>query len=267
MKIGITQLCVKGSIDEVILKTSTWGYDVLELGLRSEDGVLHMKMSEQERSDVAKRVRETGLELVSLVASPVRDAGSMISNDASSRRAAEEMCRRVLDVAASMDADTILLVPGALTPEVQYDVAVEYLIESLRKIAPHAESRGVTVAVEQVWNKFLVSPLDMKRVMEEVAHPRIGVYIDTGNMLFWGYPEHWIRILAPFIAKIHFKDFKRDGMQLQFVPLGEGEVNWDNVMREIVAAGYTGPVISEVGGEDDLHARMVPVMREIVGRK
>ncbi|MFC1582150.1 sugar phosphate isomerase/epimerase family protein [Planctomycetota bacterium] len=264
MKIGITQLCIPGTVAEVITKVTGWGYEVIELGMKTEGGILNLSQSAQEQKDMAAQISDAGLDLVSLVGSPVQEAGSMFAAEKGSRDAAHDACREVVDTAVRMGADTVLLVPGRLTGEVCYDEAMDLLIESLRAVAPYAEQAGISLAIEQVWNKFLVSPMDMKTVIEGADSKAVGVYMDTGNMLFWNYPEHWIRILAAYIKKIHFKDFTREGMTLKFVPLREGDVNWDAVMTEIRAAGYDGPVISEVGGEDEIHARMAEVMKEII---
>ena len=197
------------------------------------------------------------------MASPVAEF-SLLHKEEGVRDKGIERCRLVLDTASLMGADTILLVPGRLVPETYYNEAMELLIDSLKKIAPHAENAGVSIGIENVWNKFLVSPMDMKYVIESVGSNLVGTYIDTGNMVFWNYPEHWIRILAPYIKKVHFKDFKMEGMKLEFTPLKEGEVNWDGVMREIRNAGYDDAVISEVGGDDELMAKMARVMRDII---
>lgn len=263
MKIGITQLCVSGTVDEVVAKTKKWGYEVLELGMRSKGGILNLNTPAGEKKEIAGKITDAGINLVSIVALPVPEF-SLFHGEGNVRKKGIDRCRVVLDTAALMGADTILLVPGTLVPETCYDKAVDLLINSLQKIAPHAERMGVNIGVENVWNRFLVSPLDMKAVIERVGNDFIGTYIDTGNMAFWNYPQHWIKILAPYIKKIHFKDFKMEGMTLKFTPLREGQVDWKAVMREIRNAGYDGPVISEVSGDDKLMAATARVMREII---
>ncbi len=264
MKIGITQLCISGTIDEVIKKTQEWGYEALELGMRSEGGILNLGTSKDEKKEMARKIADAGIDLASIVASPVAEF-SLFHRAQKVRDKGIERCKLVLNNTASlMGANTILLVPGALVSETCYDEAIEFLISSLKKIAPHAEDSRVSIGIENVWNKFLVSPMDMKYVLEEVDSSFVGAYIDTGNMVMWNYPEHWIKILAPYIKKIHFKDFKREGMNIEFVPLKAGEVNWDAVMMEIKNAGYDGPVISEVSGNDELLAETANVMKDII---
>lgn len=263
MKIGITQLCVPGTIAEVVAKVKAWDYEVIELGMKAEGGVLNLSTTSSEQKDIVKKITDAGLKLVSIVAGPVPEF-PLNSRDAAVRAKGIERCKRVLDTASAMGASTILLVPGPVVSDTCYDEAVKYCIDSLRTLAPHAASAGVHIGVEPVWNKFLVSPLDMKHVLESVGSAYVGLYMDTGNMVFWNLPEHWIKMLGKYIKKVHFKDFKRDGMTLKFPQLRTGEVNWQAVMRELRAAKYDGPVISEVGGDDAMMAETAKVMREII---
>ncbi|MFH1709330.1 MAG: sugar phosphate isomerase/epimerase family protein [Planctomycetota bacterium] len=263
MKLGITQLCVPGTIEEVARKAAAWGYTVLEIGMKAEGGILDLATTAAGKRHIRETVRGAGLDLVSIVAGPVPDF-SLFDNAPAVRARGQERCRICIDTAAELGADTMLLVPGRLKSENCYDKAMQHLADSLRAVAPHAEKAGVAIGIEQVWNRFLVSPMDMKWIIEAVAGPAVGVYIDTGNMLFWNYPEHWIRILAPHIKKVHIKDFKRQGREFDFVQPGEGEVNWPAVTRELAAAGYAGPLISEAGGTEEQMAAAVAVIRRLM---
>jgi len=264
MQIGITQLCVPGTIEEVAHKAAAWGYAALEIGMKAEGGILDLATTVAGKRHIRETVRAAGLDLVSIVAGPVPDF-SLFDNDAAVRAQGQERCRICLDAAAELGVDTMLLVPGRLKSENCYDTAMHHLTDSLRAVAPYAAKAGVVIGIEQVWNRFLVSPMDMKWVIEQTASPAVGVYIDTGNMVFWNYPEHWIRILARHIKKIHIKDFKRQGREFDFVQPGEGEVNWPAVMREVRAAGYTGPLISEAGGTDAQMAAAPALIRRLIG--
>jgi hexulose-6-phosphate isomerase len=264
MQIGITQLCVPGTIEEVAAKAAGWGYTALEIGMKAEGGILDLATTAAGKRHIRETVRAAGLDLVSIVAGPVPDF-SLFDNDDAVRAKGQERCRICLDAAAELGVDTMLLVPGRLKSENCYDTAMHHLADSLRAVAPHAAKAGVAIGIEQVWNRFLVSPMDMKWVIEQTASPAVGVYIDTGNMVFWNYPEHWIRILARHIKKIHIKDFKRQGREFDFVQPGEGEVNWPAVMREVHAAGYTGPLISEAGGTDAQMAAAPALIRRLIG--
>jgi len=266
MKIAISQLCVPGALGEVLEKTRRWGYEALELGVSEEGGVLNLSTPASRRKDIIRQIVDQGLSLTSLVALPVAQH-SLFDHIAAERHKGQDLCRRILDMAAEMGADTILLVPGRLVSETCYDEAMTMCIESLQALAPHAEACRVNIGIENVWNKFLVSPLDMKFLIESVHSRYVGAFVDVGNIVFWGYPEHWIRILAPYLKKIHFKDLAVRGMNLAVVPLGQGAVNWDAVMREIRAARYDGALISEVeGGDDSAMADAARIMKKLVAQ-
>ena len=123
-----------------------------------------------------------------------------------------------------------------------------------KSLAPFAEELGVTLGVENVWNKFLLSPLEMRDFLDKIGSPRVKSYFDVGNVVATGYPEQWIRILGERIARVHFKDFQRDVATLDgFCDLLEGDADYAAVMRELRAVGYDGPVAAEFFDvEDDL---------------
>ena len=113
-------------------------------------------------------------------------------------------------------------------------------------MAPQAERHGVTLAIENVWNKFLLSPQEMRQPLDE-GHPRIGAYFDVGNCILYGYPEQWVGILGERIKKVHVKDFKRSvATGAGFCQLLEGDADYPAVMRELRGAGYDDYLTSEV---------------------
>ena len=117
----------------------------------------------------------------------------------------------------------------------------------LQKIEPHARALGVRIGVENVWNNFLLSPLEMARFLDELNSPYIKAYFDVGNVMYSGYPEHWIRILGKRIKKVHFKDYRRDAKGLAgFVDLLAGDVDWVKVIDAFEAVGYTGWASAEM---------------------
>ena len=114
-------------------------------------------------------------------------------------------------------------------------------------MAPYAAARGVVIGIENIWNKFLLSPLEMRDYIDEIASPWVGVFLDVGNMLAFGYPQHWIRILGRRIRKIHFKDYRRGMPGLAgFVDLLAGDVDWAAVTDALEEIGYAGWVNAEM---------------------
>jgi len=130
---------------------------------------------------------------------------------------------------------------------ISYDVVYERSLKVMRELAPHAENYRVAIGVENVWNKFLLSPLEMRDFVDRVGSDYIGVYFDVGNILLFGFPEQWIRILGKRIKKIHLKDFKKSiGTVNGFCDLTEGDVNWKEVIKALKEVGYDSYLTAEI---------------------
>src|ERR1700686_5309709 len=123
-------------------------------------------------------------------------------------------------------ADTVLLVPAVVNPQTSYRDAWTRSQEQIRKLIPMAEELKVIIGIEEVWNKFLLSPLEFARYIDDFASPWIRAYFDVGNVVISGYPQDWIRTLGKRIVKLHIKDFKfEDGGMAKWLPLREGEID------------------------------------------
>ncbi|HEY3080163.1 MAG TPA: sugar phosphate isomerase/epimerase family protein [Chloroflexota bacterium] len=171
----------------------------------------------------------------------------LASPDPAERPAAVEAVERAIGAARLLGADTILVIPAVVSEAVTYEQAWELGQAGLRALLPTAERHGVCLAVENVWNKFLLSPLEMRRFVDELAHPLVQVYFDVGNVLAFGYPEQWIDVLGRRIRRVHFKDFStRVGNINGFVQLLEGDVAWPAVVAALRRVGYDSYVTSEV---------------------
>lgn len=144
-------------------------------------------------------------------------------------------------------ADTVLLVPGVVRADTTYEQAWERSQRQIRKLIPEAEANGVIIAIEEVWNKFLLTPRDFARYIDEFNHPLVKAYFDVGNIVHYGVPEHWIRAAGERIVKVHLKDYSR---QKGFVNLGEGDVNWPEVRKAFAEIGYAGEATVELRGGD-----------------
>jgi len=129
-------------------------------------------------------------------------------------------------------ASTVLLVPGAVSTR-RPATRTPGCARSARsgKLIPLAEKRKVIIAVEEVWNKFLLSPLEFARYVDEFKSPWVKAYFDVGNVVFYGYPQDWIRTLGKRIAKLHIKDFKFERGQTVWTPLREGQIDWKSRPR------------------------------------
>jgi len=174
--------------------------------------------------------------------------------------------------AARWAADAVLLVPAVVDASTPYRDAWSRSQRVIReRLLPLAHELKVTIAVEEVWNKFLLSPLEFARYVDEFESPWVRAYFDVGNVVFYGYPQDWIRTLGPRIVKVHVKDFQLDRPNGRFAwkNLGEGDIDWPAVSRALAEIGYTGYVTAEVAAGDaaylaDVAARidrLLPVPR------
>jgi hexulose-6-phosphate isomerase len=153
-------------------------------------------------------------------------------------------------------ADTVLLVPAVVNPETSYKDAWVRSQEQIRKLIPLAEQLKVIIAVEEVWNKFLLSPLEFARYVDEFKSPWVKAYFDVGNVVLYGYPQDWIRTLGDRIVKLHFKDFKFavqpsiNKRVADFVQLREGEIDWKEVYNALAEIKFNGTGTVELSGGD-----------------
>ena len=155
-------------------------------------------------------------------------------------------------------ADTVLLVPAVVTPQVRYEEAWKRSQANIRKLIPFAEKAKVSICIENVWNKFLLSPLEMARYVDEFKSPWVRSYLDVGNMLLFGFPQDWVRTLGKKrIAKIHFKDFKFAKRHAEFVNLREGELDWKAVHAALAEIGYNGYATVELEKGDAAYLKDV----------
>lgn len=167
----------------------------------------------------------------------------------------EAIKREFQDVKA-YGGTTVLVVPAVVTKQVSYQQAWDRSQEQIRKLIPFAEEAGVKIAVEEVWNRFLLSPLEFARYIDEFESPTVGAYFDVGNVVEFGFPEEWIRTLGKRILKVHIKEYakpKRFGYKL-----GEGgEIDWPAVRQALIEVGYDGWITAELGIADLAEAKDV----------
>jgi L-ribulose-5-phosphate 3-epimerase len=145
-------------------------------------------------------------------------------------------------------ADTVLLVPGVVRPDTTIPQAWQRSQPHIKKLLPLAKELGVVIGIEPVWNKFLLTPYDTARYVDEFKSPWVKAYFDVGNVVMYGFPQEWIRALNKRIVKFHLKDF--DTKTRQFVALREGSIDWKEVRKSIGEIGYNGYLTVELSGGD-----------------
>ena len=154
-------------------------------------------------------------------------------------------------------ADAVLLVPAVVNPQTSYRDAWTRSQTQIAKLIPLAEELKVVIAIEEVWNRFLLSPLEMVQYIGELHSPWVQAWFDVGNVVLYGYPQDWIRTLGKRIVKVHLKDFKRTENGYAWVNLGDGDVDWPAVRQAFADIGYAGSAIAELEQGDETYLRDV----------
>src|SRR5438093_11963471 len=152
---------------------------------------------------------------------------------------------------------SVLLVPAVVNPQTSYHDAWTRSQTQIRKLIPLAAELKVVIAIEEVWNKFLLSPLEMVQYIGEFHSPWVRAWFDVGNVVLYGYPQDWIRTLGKRIVKVHLKDFTRTENGYAWVNLADGDVDWPAVRRSFSDIGYAGSVIAELDQGDETYLRDV----------
>lgn len=254
MKKGINIWSFKegSSTQECIRLAKKAGFEGIELSL-NETGELGLGATDQEVLAIKSMLDDEGLAIAGL-ATGLYWSYSMTSADEAKRRKAIDVCKKQLELASAFGVDAILVIPGAVGVDfipgaevVPYDLAYDRASEAIAELVPYAASAGVAIAIENVWNKFLLSPLELRDFIDKQSSDYIGSYFDVGNVVHSGYPEHWIRILGSRIKKVHFKDYRRQAGGLHgFVDLLAGDVDYPAVMAALSEIGYDGYVTAEM---------------------
>jgi len=234
---------IKGSVLEKMKVVKEAGFEGVEMN------------SHMDQDEVVRARDEAGLVIPSLCGAhhwskPLSDPNPKV------RAEGLEALQQTLRDAKRYGASSVLLVPAVVNKEVSYPDAYARSQAEIRKAVPLAEELGVKIAVENVWNHFLLSPLEAASYVDEFNSPAVGWHFDVGNVITYGWPEQWIRVLGKRIQKFHIKEYSRkrseqEGLWKGFdVPLLEGDDDWPTVMKAIDDIGYSGWAMTEQGGGD-----------------
>ena len=278
MKLGASYWMLEGGLEaslpvrDAMEQAKKLGFDSIELCIASQ-GVLTHEITEAECKEIVKMSQDIGIE-ISSVASGESWGCSPTSDDPAVRERITDFTKKALQVTQWLGADAYLLVPGAVDvfflPEgevVPYDVCYDRAKEFVGSLLDTAKATGVTICIENVWNKFLLSPLEMRDFIDGFNSPFVGSYFDIGNVLLFGYPCQWIRILGERIKRVHVKDFdKSTGTAEGFGDLLEGNVNFGNVTKALAEIGYDGYATAEMlPFEPGRPEKTIAAMKQIFG--
>lgn len=220
------------------------------------DGIEFNTPLDLDTAEIAKACSATGLVVPSVVnkdhwSKPLSDP------DPSVRSFTIDSVGQSLQQVKELGGDTVLVVPGVVNETVSYGQAYANALDSVRRLIPHVEKTGMKIGLENVWNNFILSPVEAKAFLEEIDHPLIGWYFDIGNILRYGWPEHWIETLNTKIVKLHAKAFSRvkmndEGLWKGFeIDLLAGDIDWRKVMKQLRDVPYQGEWLTvELSGGD-----------------
>ena len=247
----------QGSIKDTLTLAKDAGFEGVELALNGE-GELSLSSTDREIIAIRDMAQDMGLSLYSLSCGLCWDY-RLSDDDSALRDKAKYMIKKQLDTAKLLGADTILVIPGVVNVEfsspekkVAYDVVYDRALEGISELEEHAREVGVNIGLENVWNKFLLSPMEMRDFIDKIGSDYVGSYLDIGNTMYCSYPEDWVRILGKRIKKIHFKDYRLQAGGLHgFVDLLAGDVDYPEVVN----------ALDEIGYEDWVSAEMIPAYK------
>jgi hexulose-6-phosphate isomerase len=234
---------MKGSMLEKMKAIKEAGFEGVEM------------MSHMDQDEVVRVRDEAGLVIPSVCGK--EHWGKPLSHpDAKVREEGLNGLKQTLRDAKRYGASSVLLVPGVVNKDISYKDAYTRSQAEIRKAIPLAEELGVKIAIENVWNNFLLSPLEAARYVDEFNSPFVGWHFDIGNVINTGWPEHWISVLGKRIQKLHIKEYSRklrdkEGLWKGFaVDLLQGDNNWPAIMKALDAIGYSGWAMTEQPGGD-----------------
>ncbi len=258
MKKGISIWAfAESSLENCFRLAKKYGFDGIELAM-DETGELTPETAPEQIEKIRRMAEQYQLKLYSL-ATGLYWKYPLTSGVPAIAEKAAYLLNRQIDIAAQLGCDTILVVPGTVTgsqdgdgPAVPYDAAYERAFTAVSAASAFAKQKKVRIGLENVWNKFLLSPLELRGFIDQIGSPWIGAYFDVGNVVRDGYPEQWISILGKRIFKVHWKDYRRsDGTIAGFTELLCGDVDYPAVMQALKHCGYDDWVTAEVTPHPD----------------
>ena len=241
------------SIESALSQTKNNGFDALELSVSSE-GVINTNTSKAECELIRKKIEDSGV-FVDSIATGMSWGMSPTSNDKSIREKSIRLHQDALKVSNYLDCKALLFVPGVVkspisTDIVRYDRALDRLREAINQMLPIAEDLNVDLCMENVWNGFFYSPIELRDFVDSFDSDRLGVYLDIGNLIgYQQHPPHWIELLNSRIKRVQIKDFQENfdwTGSFSFCDIGAGDVPWKETIAALEAIQYKSTIIAEM---------------------
>ena len=235
---------------ECFAQAKSAGFDAIEVAIGTD---LPLDISHDDARRMADAADKAGIRIATLWVSEPLHQNPLNAADPAVRGRGVEAIRRAIAIATDLNCGAILLYAVRLGNGARLEYGSQEtwdrMTAELVKVVPDAERAKVFLNPENVWNKFILSPLEMRSFVDQFHSEWVGTHFDAGNCMQYGYPEDWILTLGKRIKRIHFKDFKLGGRGegAHFADLLEGDVNWKAVMAALVKVGYNGPISPEIG--------------------
>ena len=235
---------------ECFAQAKSAGFDAIELAVGND---LALDITRDDARRMADAAHKAGIQIATLWVSEPLHQNPLNAPDAAVRAKGVEAIRRAIAIATDLNCGALLLYAVRLGNGAKLEVGSQdtwdrYTAE-LTKVVPDAERAKVLLNPENVWNKFILSPLEMRAFVDQFHNPWVGAHFDIGNVMAYGYPEDWILTLGQRIKRVHVKDYKlaSRGEAARFADPLEGDVNWKAVMAALVKVGYNGFLSPEIG--------------------
>jgi L-ribulose-5-phosphate 3-epimerase len=228
------------------------GFEGVEVRFGNE---IPMSLSPAEVKRIGDAAREAGVQIASMWVSEPLHTNPLNSPDAAVRARGVDGIKQAIEFATYLNCGALLLYPCRLGNGAKFEVGYQdtwnRVTAELHKAIPAAEQAKVCLTPENVWNKFLLSPLEMRAFVDQFHSPWLQTHFDVGNVMQYGYPQDWILTLGPRIKRVHLKDYKLSNRTEQghFCDLLEGDVDWKQVMAAFTQVGYRGFLSPEIGNE------------------
>ena len=243
----LSMLSPKSSFKDRFQLAKDTGFDAIEAGTAK---------TVEEAAEIRKASQQTGVRIHSVM-NMSHWQYPLSSADRSVVDKSVQGMTTSMEQASMWGAETVLLVPAVVNAQTSYADAWQRSQTEIRKMIPMAEKLKVIIAVEEVWNKFLLSPLEFARYIDDFQSPWVRAYFDVGNVVLYGYPQDWIRTLGKRIVRLHLKDFtfRRDANLKKnvadWVNLRDGEIDWKAIHTALKDIGYSGFATVELGGDGE----------------
>lgn len=267
MKIGINQFCFPGCMDveESLQCAKDMGYDTFEVCLTVGKGysntsfgvtdvldisgyyneLCNINSTEHDFMTLKKKADETGMKISSVGGIVSFSIFPLSSPDEKIAQKSMDAVKKMVDAARILEADTVLVIPGMITEDMEYIETYERVRQRVADIAEYAGN--INIALENVWNYFLYSPMEFRRFVDEIGRKNVGIYFDIANARRFGYPEQWIRTFSHRIRGIHVKDYRMSVDNIHgFTNILDGDVDYRKVMEALTEVKYDGPLTVEL---------------------